>query len=220
MLVYWSDTNFHPFTRMDYTALAASEALAQTEAALKENGFLPESFATKEEALARMKELIPAGASLMNGASKTLEEVGFIGYLKEGTHPWNNLHAAIVDETDAQKKADLRKAGILSDFYAGSAHAVTEDGQIVIASNTGSQLPHLAFTSPNIILVVSTKKIVPTLDSAFARLREQVIPLEDERMKGVYGYGTLWAKTLILHKENVALGRQVHVLLVEEDLGF
>lgn len=205
---------------MDYTALASNDSLTITIDALNGNGFKTESLATKEAALERIKELIPAGASLMNGASRTLEQIGFIDYLKEGTHPWNNLHAAIVEETDADKKADLRKAGILSDFYAGSAHAITEDGKLVIASNTGSQLPHLAFTSPNVILVVSTKKIVPALDDALARIQEHVIPLEDERMKGVYGYGTLWAKTLILNKENPALGRAVHVLLIEEDLGF
>ncbi len=207
---------------MDHASPVATteSSLTRAETALTAHGFLVESVATKEAALARIKELIPAGASIMNGASRTLEQIGFIDHLKEGTHPWNNLHAAIVDETDVQKKTDLRKAGLLSDFYLGSAHAVTEDGQLVIASNTGSQLPHLAFTSPNVILVVSTKKLVHDLPAALTRIATQVIPLEDERMKGVYGYGTLWAKTLIMHAENPALGRKVRVLFVEEDLGF
>jgi hypothetical protein len=68
--------------------------------------------------------------------------------------------------------------------------------------------------------VVSTKKITPSLVDALARIDNTVVPLEDVRMKGAYGYGTILAKTLILHKENPALGRKVHVLLVEEDLGF
>ena len=156
----------------------------------------------------------------MNGASRTLEEVGYIEYLKSGTHGWNNLHEAIVTETDPAKQAVLRKQSVISDFYLGSVHALTETGELLIASNTGSQLPHLVYTSPNIILVVSTKKIVPTLSDAFSRIEEHVVPLEDVRMKSVYGYGTTYTKTLVLHSENPALGRSVKVILVTEDLGF
>jgi L-lactate utilization protein LutC len=205
---------------MNYTELASKEALDKTVAALTANSFMPEVVATKEAALARIKELIPQGSSVMNGASVTLQEIGYVDYLKAKQHGWNNIHDAILEETDDTKKADLRKMGVLSDFYLGSVHALTEGGEMLIASNSGSQLPHLAFTSPNLILVVSTQKIVPNLMDAMDRLNKQVIPLEDERMKGVYGYGTMLAKTLVMHKENPAIGRKLHVLLVEEKLGF
>lgn len=205
---------------MDHAALATQSELDTTVEALSTNGFMPEVLATKEEALARIKDLIPEGASIMNGASKTLEQVGYIDYLKEGTHGWKNLHADILAETDPIKQGELRKYSVVSDFYLGSAHVITEKGEIVIASNSGSQLPHLAFTSPNIILVVSTKKLTPTLTEAFDRIDSHIVPLEDVRMKGVYGFGTLHAKTLIMHKENPAIGRKVHVLFVKEDLGF
>ena len=205
---------------MDHAALATEQELATTTEALSKNGFLPEVVNTKEGALARIKELIPVGASIMNGASKTLEQVGFVEYLKAGEHGWKNLHADILAETDTAKQAELRKYSVVSDFYLGSAHVITEKGEIVVASNSGSQLPHLAFTSPNIILVVSTKKLAPTLTEAFDRIDSHIVPLEDVRMHEVYGFGTLHAKTLILHKENGAMGRKVHVLFVKEDLGF
>src|SRR5487761_2201177 len=139
---------------MEYTTLASKESLEKTVAALTANNFMPEVVATKEAALARIKELIPAGASIMNGASTTLQQIGYVAYLKEGTHGWNNLHAAILAETDAAKQGELRKMGVLSDYYMGSVHALTEGGEMLIASNSGSQLPHLAYTSPNLILVV------------------------------------------------------------------
>jgi hypothetical protein len=205
---------------MDHAALATKSELDTTVSALTNNGFLPEVLSTKEAALARIKELIPAGASIMNGASKTLEQIGFVEYLKAGEHGWKNLHADILAETDPIKQGELRKYSVVSDFYLGSAHVITEKGEMVFASNSGSQLPHLAFTSPNIILVVSTKKLTPTLTEAFDRIDSHIVPLEDVRMKEVYGFGTLHAKTLIMHKENPAIGRTVHVLFVEEDLGF
>lgn len=200
--------------------LATHETITKTIDALKANNFEPMLVNTKEEALAKIKELIPAGASVMNGASVSLKEIGFTDYLKEGAHGWNNLHAAIVAETDPAKQSILRKQSVISDVYLGSAHAVTETGELMFASNSGSQLPHLAFTSPTIILVVGVQKIVPTLEDASRRIDADVIPLEDVRMKEVYGYGTLRAKTLILHKENPALGRKVHVIFVNEKLGF
>ena len=200
--------------------LVLTTSIDTTVTALTANGYLSEVLDTKEEALAKIKEYIPQGASVMNGASKTLEAIGFVDYLKSGTHGWNNLHEAVLAEKDPAKQAVLRKQSVISDFYLGSVHALSETGEMVIASNSGSQLPHLAFTSPNIILVVGEQKLVPTLGDALKRVEEHVIPLEDERMKGAYGFGTLWAKTLIMHKENPAIGRKVRVLIVKESLGF
>ena len=207
---------------MDYTQLAPNESITKTVTALKANNFEPEVVATGADALARIKELIPKSASVMNGASKTLEEIGFVDYLKTGAHGWNNLHTGITKETDPEKQAVLRKQSVLSDFYLGSAHAITEQGEILVASATGSQLPHLVFTSPNLILVVSTKKITSDLMTAFDRLKTHIIPLEDLHMKEIYGpeSGTLYAKSLVLHKEHPMMQRHVHVLLVEENLGF
>lgn len=208
---------------MDYTTLATQVSLDTTVAALKERGFEPIVVDTKEEAMEKVKELIPADASVMNGSSRTLEEIGFTEHLKFGTHGWNNLHAAIVAETDPEKQKTLRRQALISDYYLGSVHALAETGEMIIASNTGSQLPHLVYSSPNVILVVGEQKIVPTLADAYQRLMTHVVPLEDERMKQAYGpdSGTALNKVFVFHRENTAYtGRTVRVLLVKEKLGF
>jgi L-lactate utilization protein LutC len=205
---------------MDLNTLASAASIEKASAALTNNYFEPIVVSSKAEALAKILELIPEDASVMNGASVTLKEIGYMDLLKSGKHTWNNLHEAILAETDKAKQAELRKQSVLSDFYLGSAHAVTEAGEIVVASNSGSQLPHLAYTSPNIIVVVGTNKIVPALADAFERIEKHIIPLEDVRMKEVYGFGTTHAKTLVLHKENPALGRKVRIIIVKESLGF
>lgn len=153
-------------------------------------------------------------------ASRSLEEIGFVEYLKSGNHKWRNLHAEILAETDPEKQALLRKQSILSDYYLGSVHALAQTGELVIASNTGSQLPPIVFTSPNLIFVVGTHKITPTLEDARKRLWEHVLPLEDERLMGVYNAHTHLSKELILHYENPAMGRKVRVLFVNQKLGF
>ncbi|MDB5266639.1 MAG: lactate utilization protein [Parcubacteria group bacterium] len=203
----------------NFDTLASTESIEKTKKALIENGFLAEVVETGAEALEKIKSLIPAGASVHNGASVTLQEIGYIDYLKTETS-WNNLHAKILAETDPAKQAELRRQSTLSDFYLGSVHALSETGEMVIASNTGSQLPHLVFTSPNVILVVSTQKITQTLALALQRLEEHVIPLEDVRLLAQYGVHTMNSKTLIFHKENPMMQRKVTVILVEEKLGF
>lgn len=211
---------FYQYIFMNYHQLASPESLQKTLETLTHNGHLPEVVNTKAEALARIKELIPAGASIMNGSSRTLEEIGFVEYLKTGSHGWKNLHADILMETDPVKQAELRKQAVLSDVYLGSVHAVSETGELVIASNSGSQLPHIVYTSPTLIFVVGTQKIAPTLAEALNRLKTYVFPLEDERMKSVGMGGSYIAKTLIVHKEQPFMQRKSHIIFVHEILGF
>lgn len=205
---------------MKYDTLASSGVVQKTMIALTERGHLPEFVESKESALARIKEIIPDSASVMNGSSRTLEEIGFVQYLKDGKHGWNNLHGSILAEKDPAKQMALRKQSVLSDFYLGSVHAVAETGEIVIASNSGSQLPHIVFTSPNIILVTGTQKIASNLDDAIARLKEYVFPLEDARMKGAGMGGSFISKMLIINKEQAFMGRKSHIIFVNEKLGF
>ena len=203
-----------------FNTLASSESISRTVEALKTNGFQAEVVETKEAALERIKEIIPKKATIHNGGSTTLQQIGYIDYLKSETHGWNNLHATILAEADPVKQNKLRQESVFSEYYLGSVHALTETGEMVISSNTGSQLPHLVFTSSHIILVVGTQKIVPTLEKAMTRLEEYVVPLEDERVMNEYKIHTMFSKTLILHKENPMLGRTVKIILVKEELGF
>lgn len=205
---------------MNYKTIPTKDIVEKTMNSLKKNGHLPEFFETKEEVLERIKELIPKGVSVMNGASRTLEDIGFIEYLKGNSHGWNNLHAEILAEKDVAKQNLLRKQSVLSDFYLGSAHAVTENGEILIASNSGSQLPHIVFTSENLIFVVGVQKITPTLSEAFNRLEKHVIPLENTRMQEVAGVDTYPSKIVILNREPEFMGRKSYILFVNEELGF
>ncbi len=205
---------------MAYDTLASTDVVEKTIAGLKARNMEGVAIGTKAEALEKIKELIPAGASVMNGSSQTLEEIGFIEYLKQGNHGWNNLHKGIIEEQDPAKKAELRRQSVLSDYYLGSVHAMTEDGELVIASASGSQMPHLVYTSPNLILVVSTKKIMPNLDEAMERLTEYVLPLENERATRVYGGPTSLNQMLIMKGEMPMTGRKIHVLFVNESLGY
>jgi len=205
---------------MKFDELASKETVAKTVAALKAHGIDAEIVETKEAALERIKALIPEGADIMTGSSTTLNEIGFTDHLKAKNHPWKNRKDAIMAETDPAKQMKLRKEAILADYYLGSVHAVAETGQILVASASGSQLPSYAFSSPNVIWAVGIQKIVPDLDAAIKRLREYVFPLEDARMKSVDMGGSTIAKMLIIEQEPAFTGRKVHLIFINEKLGF
>ena len=67
---------------------------------------------------------------------------------------------------------------------------------------------------------MSTKKITTDFPETYRRLTEHVMPLEDARMKERGAQGTFLSKLLVLHREPPFSKRNVHVLLVNEDLGF
>ncbi|MGE5425475.1 MAG: lactate utilization protein [Bacillota bacterium] len=204
----------------DYNQLAGKEAVNRTMAAFSEKGIGTHFVVSGQEAFELILELIPQGSSVMNGSSVTLRQIGYIDYLKSGQHKWRNLHEEILAEKDPEKQAELRKSSALSDFYLGSVHALTEDGIMLFASNSGSQLPHIVYTSPNLIFIASTKKICTDLEGAFKRLYDHVIPLENERAMAEYGVGTNPNKILIFQGESPMIGRHVHLILVDDDLGY
>ncbi len=204
---------------MNYETIPSPEIIEKTAAALKERGLNVFIVNTKEEALEKVRSLIPAGTSVMNGSSTTLQQIGFVDYLKSGNSGWKNLHEDILEEKDTQKQAELRKQSILAQYFLGGVQAITESGKILIVSASGSQLAQPAFSADNVILVASTNKIVPTIEDAFIRLKEYVFPLENERMKTVGYPGSVIGKVLIYERE-INPARKITIVLVNEKLGY
>jgi hypothetical protein len=119
---------------------------------------------------------------------------------------------------DRQTQRDeMRKIGAAPDVMLGSAHAVTEAGQIVITSASGSQIGPIASGAGKLILIIGSQKIVPDLDSAFRRIKEYVFPYEDARLRETMGVGTKITRTLILEQDFMP-GRTT-VILVREPIG-
>jgi hypothetical protein len=204
---------------MNYEHIASEETIEKVIAALKERNISAVVVNTKAEALEKIKSLIPAGAEVMNGSSTTLQEIGFVDYLKEGKHEWSNVHEDILKEKDHAKQARLRKESVFADYFLGSVHAITEAGQLLIASASGSQIPSYAFTSDNVIWVAGAHKIVPDREAAFKRIEDYVFPLENKRMQGVGYPGSAIARILIVERE-IMPNRKLTLILVKEKLGF
>lgn len=204
---------------MNYEHIASDSTIEKVAEALRARNIHAIIVNTKEEALEEIKKLIPKGGKVMNGSSTTLNEIGFVDYLKEGKHGWDNVHADIVNEKDPEKQARLRKESVLADYFLGSVHAITEAGQLMIASASGSQIPSYAFTSGNVIWVASANKIVPDREAGFKRIEDYVFPLENKRMQSVGYPGSTIGRVLIFERE-IMPNRHLTLILVKEKLGF
>jgi hypothetical protein len=189
--------------------------------AVKARGITVELVATKEAALARLQALIPAGAVVMTAGSVTLTQIGFDALLISGSHPWRNFKAELLAEKDPVKQSALRLQGITAEYFLGSVNAIAETGELVFASATGSQLPAYAYSSRNVIWVAGAQKITPTLDDALRRVREVVLPMEDQRQKSFGNKnGSFIGRILIFEREPAYLRRNLVLILVNEVLGF
>ena len=204
---------------MNYDLLASKELVDKTIEALKSRGINAEFVVTKKDAVERLKELIPAGAEIMTGGSTTLDQIGFTDILIAGCHQWKNLKDAILKEKNPIIQMDLRKKSVTAEYMIGSINAVVETGEVLMVNATGSSIPSYSFSSDNVIWVVGTQKIVPTVDEGFRRLREYCFPLEDNRMKSIGYAGSTLGKFLLFEKE-INPNRKITLIFVNEKLGF
>lgn len=203
---------------MAYDTIASDEQIAQTKQALEANGFTVIVAEDGEAAKKAALELLPKGAEVMTNTSVTLEELGLNKAINE-SGDYNSIRNKLnAMWGDPSKKRDQRKLAGAPDYAIGSVHAITEAGEVFIASNTGSQLPGYTYGAGNVIWVVGAQKLVKDEAEARARLAEYVVPLEDERAQNAYGKGTNLSKLLVVSKE-VEAGR-ITIIIVKEKLGY
>jgi hypothetical protein len=113
----------------------------------------------------------------------------------------------------------MRQTGAAPDWAIGSVHAVTEEGQIVVASATGSQMPAYLYGAGHVVWVVGIQKIVPDLNAAIQRVYDHVLPLESDRARKAYGVpGSAVNKLLVINKE--VQPSRATLIFVNEVLGF
>ncbi len=120
-------------------------------------------------AVAFLLSRIPAGATVMNGGSTTLEQIGFLEALKNGPYDWLRPRVKAVDDPEERTRA--RRRATIADYFVGGINAITEAGEIVNADGSGNRIAAYAFGAGRLLLVAGVNKIVPDIGAAFERLR-------------------------------------------------
>ncbi|MBR1609048.1 MAG: lactate utilization protein [Kiritimatiellae bacterium] len=139
---------------------------------------------TREEALAKVLELVPEGSSVTMGGCTSAREIGLVDALSDGSR----------DFIDRDAIADKRAAMLAAydaDVFVSSANAMTEDGVVVNIDGNANRVSAIAQGPRKVVMIVGMNKICPDLDSALKRARNVAAPVNAQR----FGLSTPCAKT-------------------------
>ena len=215
MLAVNSDTALIP--NEEFAKLATDEQIERTASALEANNIHTLIAEDGEEAKRLFFELVPEGAEVFLGASVTLETLGIRDEIDK-SGKYDALRPRMFAMDRATQGREIRKLVGAPDYAAGSVHAVTEDGRVLIASNTGSQLGPYASGAGKVIWVVGAQKIVKDVNEGLRRIEEYSYPLEEVHMQELYKMSTGVNKVLILNRE--VRPNRITMIIVKEELGF
>jgi len=215
MLNIQTDTILAP--NREFARLANDEQIERTAKALEANNIHTLIAENGEEAKRLFFELVPDGSEIFLGASVTLETLGIKDEIDKSGR-FDALRPKMFAMNRETQGREIRKLGGTPDYAAGSVQAVTEDGQVLIASNSGSQLGPYASGAGKVIWVVGAQKIVRDLNEGLRRIQEYNYPLEEQHMQQLYGVGTHINKVLIVNGE--LRPNRITMIIVKEELGF
>jgi YkgG family uncharacterized protein len=201
----------------EFARLASEHRVRATLEALERNGITTHFVNAEEEARAIVQSILPPGAEVYNNTSRTLEVIGVAEDI-EGSGRYQPLRPRLYRMDRQMQGREMRQLSAAPDWVVGSVHAVTEDGSLLIASASGSQLGPIVSGAGHIVLVIGGQKIVADLAAGLRRIYEYCFPLEDRRARQAYGVPSGVNNILIINR--VAIPGRVTAILVNKVLGF
>src|SRR5690242_18660846 len=201
----------------EFSRLASKQQIRAVARALEHSGITVRVVDSGEEARAAVRSLLPVGVEVYNNTSRTLEAIGIAEDI-ERSGLYQPLRPRLYRMDREMQGREMRQLSAAPDWVVGSVHAVTEQGSLLIASASGSQLGPIVSGAGHVILVIGGQKIVPDFNTGLRRLYEYCFPLEDRRAKEAYGVPSGVNNILVINKAT-APGRTT-AILVNESLGF
>ena len=202
---------------MDFDKLIANLGKRNINSCLVANG---------GEAVDAALRLIPPGSRIGFGGSVTLEQIGILDLLRERDD------VTLLDRTRVVDPSELHRLYVEMfgcDVFLTSANAVTMQGQLVSVDGRGNRIAMTTYGPRRVIVIVGRNKIAGGLDAAIDRIRKVACPKNVERMKNLARSSPIastieiteeriWGQISIIERQ--LDGSRMHVILVDEELGF
>jgi LUD domain len=201
---------------LDFERPAGPDRMKRTAAALEGRGFRAQIAADGDDARRLVLDELPPGAEVHTALSETLGQLGITAEIEESGR-YDSVRAKLAKLDRETQSREMRKLGAAPDFIVGSAHAITDDGIVLVGSGSGSQLGPYAYSAGSVTLVVGHQKLVRDHDEGPQRIHQYCLPREFQRMQTVGYPGSLLAKVLTIYAQP---GGRIRVILVPETLGF
>lgn len=208
---------------MDIYLEKRNEILAETVIkGLKSRNMTGYYAKNKEEALKLALGLIEKGSSITMGGCMSAKEIGLVSALEEGDYHF-------IDRTKLEPREALL-AAYDADIFLSSANALTDDGILVNIDGNANRVSCIAQGPKKVLFIVSMNKICSDLDSAMKRARNIAAPANAQRFDiktpckltgkctDCKSQDTICCQFLITRYSRHT--ERIHVILVNEDLGF
>jgi len=133
--------------------------------------------ATKEEALAKALELIPAGATIGWGGCLTASQIGLMDAIHQGGY-----HLLDRDQCKTPEERDkVQRDAFSADVFLSGANGLSLDGQMVNIDGTGNRVAPLIYGPKEVLIIAGMNKVEDTLDAAVVRARTVAAPMNKQR---------------------------------------
>lgn len=182
--------------------------------------------AGKEEALAKVLELIPEGSTVGWGGARSAQQVGVMDAINAG-----NYDALDRDQAkDPDERVAIMRRCFDADYFITGANAISMTGEMVNIDGTGNRVSAIVWGPKYIVVVAGMNKVCDTLEDAVRRARTVAAPMNKQRFLGdspcsVTGTcadckapGCICAQMLITRTSRPA-GR-IKFVIVGENLGY
>jgi hypothetical protein len=128
-ITQFSAVNLIPEAGVDpgtWNSIPTDEVVEKTAKAIESRGIRVIIARNASDALVVLSKVIPKGAEVMNGSSTTLIEIGYENYISGNHSGWKLMHDVITAENNDDKRAELRRKSVASEYFVSSANALPD----------------------------------------------------------------------------------------------
>lgn len=145
--------------------------------ALQKRHFEAYYVSTKEEALSKAMEIIPANHSVGWGGSVTIEQIG----LKEKLAARGNTMLDRDTAKSPEEREDIMHKILSCGTFLMSSNAITEDGELFNIDGKGNRVAALIYGPESVVIVAGMNKVVQDMTAAYKRVRGYASPVNSQR---------------------------------------
>lgn len=179
------------------------------------------------EAKEIVAELVKDAKSIGMGGSTTLARSGIFKMLAEDGS--KTIYSAAYAAKKGEDIPTAMRKGLDAEVYITSSNAITMSGSLVNIDGTGNRCAAMFYGPDKVIFVIGRNKIAENYEDAIARIKAIACPNNAKRLKkqtpcavtgkcsDCGGLDRMCNVTTII--ERPTRGKEMHVILVDEDMG-
>lgn len=198
-------------------------SIDRLERSCKNNRFGFSYVETKEEALELVKKMIHENDVVSVGGSVTLKECNILEYLE------NRKDIEYLDRYHCDDVHEVFRNAFKADVYLTSTNAITLNGELYNVDRTGNRVAAMIYGPKKVIVVVGKNKIVNNIEEAI-KINEELCAIKNNIRLNIdnpcvkVGHCVHCNVPTKLCRSytviNYSESERIHIILVNEDLGY